>query len=219
MTEEWRLSGLEFIVACDLAGRDTLPHPLRYLPPRMGSAEYFATKRYARIRVQALEPDFFTALRVLANPEIRTAIDGVTGPARIRSCVAESSGFVACARQLPGDTDDFGADVVVRLGSGAIDQVVRALPIAAVGTRAAIHGLTRSSVVENFIDEAVSSGEISVGIGGRGGWQGAVRWLDRADGRYLAVTAGQWTTIVPASVQMLTNKLVKLRRRSPARLA
>jgi hypothetical protein len=210
---EWRLPGLDFIVACELAGRDTLPYPLHYVPPRMGAAEFRSHRRAAQLRIQSLEPEFFTALRILARPEFRTAVDGVAGGERVRLYVAEASGFTSTVRQLPGESDR-GEELVVRLGDGVID-----LPGPGPGTRRSIHDRTTSPAVTRIRNDALSAGEISAGAGTRGGWIGSLTWLDCPDGRYLAVSAGQWTTITPASNRVLTHELMKMRRTSATRTA
>ena len=173
----------------------------------MGAAEFRRHKLRAQARVQSLQPEFFTALRVLAQPEFRTAADGVANGERIRIHVAEAGGFTVTARQLPGDTDECGGEVVIRLGgSSAID-----LNGPGPGKRRPVHDLTTSAAVTRFLNGAVSTGEVSTGVGSRGGWLGSLTWMDCHDGRYLVVSAGQWTTITPASIPALTHELMKMR--------
>ncbi|MCE5292138.1 MAG: ESX secretion-associated protein EspG [Nocardiaceae bacterium] len=199
MTAQWRVSGFDFVIACELAGRDTLPYPIEFVHRPMGAAEYRLLRNAAAERIHAMDPDFFTALRVLARPDLRISVDG----AGIRSYVADAGGFTAVATE--------NGDVTVRLTSArAIDEAVRALPVGAAGHRRRIEG--PNDDVQLLLDSAAAAGALSVAAGVRGNWLGSVKWADLRDGRYVVTESEGWTTLTPATAETVSHQLSLLVR-------
>lgn len=199
MTVQWRLSGFDFVIACELAGRDTLPYPIEFDHRPMGAAEYRMLRNAAAERIHAMDPDFFTALRVLARPDLRITVDG----SGIRSYVADAGGFTAVA------TDD--GDVTVRLTAArAIDEAVQTLPVVAAGHGRRIEG--PNDDVRRLLDSAAATGSVSVATGVRGNWVGSVKWADLRDGRYVVTESEGWTTVAPASTETISHRLSLLVR-------
>ena len=199
MTAQWQVSGFDFVIACELAGRDTLPYPIEFVHRPMGAAEYRTLRNAAAERIHAMDPDFFTALRILARPDLRITVDG----GGIRSYVADAGGFTAVATET--------GDVSVRLTTGrAIEEAVRTLPVVAPGHRRRIEG--PNDDVRHLLDAATASGSLNVAAGARGNWLGSVTWADLRDGRYVVTESEDWTTVTPASIETISHQLSLLVR-------
>ncbi|NKY55689.1 ESX secretion-associated protein EspG [Nocardia flavorosea] len=135
----WQLGGYEFTIALEAMGRDRLPYPLEYQPPRMEHEDDF--QRFRQRCAQRLQPVFgeplYQALTVLLEPEIRVEIYGVHG--RQNTAIRMHAGVVGrtavLAMQLPGPEPKSGGDIVLtRLRSNELaPRLVAGLPRAATG--------------------------------------------------------------------------------------
>ncbi|WP_280434822.1 ESX secretion-associated protein EspG [Nocardia carnea] len=114
----WQLDGYGFTLALEAMGRDRLPYPLEYMPPRMEHDDEF--RRYRQQCARRLQTVFdeplYRALTVLLEPEIRVEIYGVHGPGQ-NTAVRMHAGVIGrvavLATQLPGPTPKSGADIVL----------------------------------------------------------------------------------------------------------
>ncbi|WP_280418900.1 ESX secretion-associated protein EspG [Nocardia carnea] len=136
----WQLGGYEFTLALEAMGRDRLPYPLEYLPPRMEHDDDF--QRFRQQCARRLQPVFgeplYQALTVLIEPEIRVEVYGVHGPrqsnaTRMHAGVVDRTAVLAT--QLPGPEPKSGGDVVLtRLRSNELaPRLVAGLPRFATG--------------------------------------------------------------------------------------
>ncbi|NKY34362.1 ESX secretion-associated protein EspG [Nocardia speluncae] len=137
----WQLGGYDFTLALEVMGRDRLPYPLEYLPPRMEHDDDF--QRFRQQCARRLQPVFgeplYQALTVLLEPEIRVEIYGVHGPqqnAAIRMHAGVVGRTAVLATQLPGPEPKTGGDIVLtRLRSNELaPRLVAGLPRAATGS-------------------------------------------------------------------------------------
>lgn len=211
----WQLDGYGFTLALEAMGRDRLPYPLEFLPPRMEHEDDF--QRYRQECARRLQTIFderlYRALTVLLEPEVRVEIYGVHGP-RQNTAVRMHAGVVGrvavLATQLPGPEPRSGGDIVLtrHRSDELAPRLIAGLPPAATGRHQPIRGRrsdlnapvysrhpTQLSPLEDmqrfFRRPRIGTGEITVYPGytvdTRPTDDGyAVLWLDYPDdGRYL----------------------------------
>lgn len=136
----WQLGGYEFTLALEAMGRDRLPYPLEYLPPRLAHDDDFQRFRQQcarRLQTVFNEP-LYQALIVLLEPEIRVEIYGVHGPQQntvIRMHAGVVGRIAVLATQLSGPEPKSGGDIVLtQLRSNELaPHLVAGLPRVATG--------------------------------------------------------------------------------------
>lgn len=209
-----RLDGFDFTLALEVMGRDRIPYPLAYMPPRMEhDDDYQRYRQQCARRLQSMfDEPLYQALTILLEPEIRVEIYGThdSGSSAVVRMYAGVVGRVAVlATQLPGRTRDYGGDIIVAQyrSDQLATQLVAGLSPLAPGThqpirarRSDLHApvysrhSTQLSPVEDmqgfFRRPRTGTGEITVypdyTIDARPTDDGrAFLWLDYPDGRYL----------------------------------
>ncbi|GGL45098.1 ESX secretion-associated protein EspG [Nocardia jinanensis] len=114
----WQLDGYDFTLALEAMGRDRLPYPLEYRPPRMAHDDDFQRYRQqcARRLRTVFDERLYRALTVLLEPELRVEIYGVHGSQQTTAVGMHAgvAGRVAVlATQLPGRARKSGGDIVL----------------------------------------------------------------------------------------------------------
>ncbi len=137
---QWRFTGLEFEMLWTIAGRDRLPFPLQFRPVADHIDELNVQRRdAAKTLLPRVDQTLHRALTCLLDPVARVEVcgfDDVRSKRRVRVHAGARRGFGVVTRQLPGASDDVGADVVVSLCNpqDLAQHVVSALPQVAAGS-------------------------------------------------------------------------------------